>query len=96
MFQHLKLNIYVFSPRFKEFRNLKNDISLFFKKNSKIEIYFLLVYGGIVVKMDNSHLFEVVLYFLFHTWEVKDNEIYNFYFFYMYMCVDVVVHFAMG
>jgi hypothetical protein len=69
----------------------------FSKTNSKIEIYILLVYGGIVVKMDNSHLFEVVLNFLFHTWEVKDNEIYkNCLFFYMYMCVDVVVHFAMG
>ncbi len=35
-----------------------------FKKNlSNIEIFCLFVYGGIVVKMDNSHLFEEVLNF---------------------------------
>jgi len=32
----------------------------FFKK-------FLFVYGGIVVKMENFHLFEEILKFLFHT-----------------------------
>jgi hypothetical protein len=42
---------------------------------SKIEIYILFVYGNNVVKMDNSHLFEMVLKFLFHTSEVMDNEI---------------------
>jgi hypothetical protein len=36
----------------------------------------LLAYGNIVVKMDNSHLFEMVLNFLFHTWVEMDNEIY--------------------
>jgi len=46
------------------------------------------------VKMDNSHLFEC---FLFHAWEVMDNEIYkqHCFFSYMYTCVDVVMHFAM-
>jgi hypothetical protein len=63
----LKLNIYVFSSRFKEFRNLENDISSFFLNLSNIEIYVLLVYGIVVVKMDNSHLFEMFLKFLFHT-----------------------------
>jgi hypothetical protein len=42
---------------------------------SNIEIYFLFVYGGNVVKMDNSHIFEMILIFLFHAWEVMDNEI---------------------
>ncbi len=49
----------------------------FFKKNSKIKIYILLVYGNVVVKMDNSHLFEMFVKFLFHSWEVMDNEIYK-------------------
>jgi len=63
---------------------------------SKIEIYLLLVYGGIIVKMDNSHVFEVILNFLFHAWEVTDNEICkeHGFFSYMYDCVDVM-HFAM-
>jgi hypothetical protein len=61
---------------------IKKTICLhFFLNLSKIEICFLLVYGNIVVKMDNSHLFEVVLKFLFHTWEVRDNEIYKHCFF---------------
>jgi hypothetical protein len=34
---------------------------------SKIEIFCLFVYGGIVVKMDTSHSFEEVFNFLFHT-----------------------------
>jgi hypothetical protein len=44
------------------------------------------VYGGIVVEM----------YLKFCTWEVMDNEIYKelCFFAYMYVCVDVVVHFA--
>jgi hypothetical protein len=33
----------------------------------KIEVFCLLVFKGIVVKMDNFHLFEEVLKFLFHT-----------------------------
>jgi hypothetical protein len=33
---------------------------------SKIEIFYLFVYGSIIVKMDNSHLFEDVLNFLLH------------------------------
>jgi hypothetical protein len=63
---------------------------------SKIEIYILFVYGSIIMKMDNSHLFQVILNFLFHAWEVMDNEIYNEhgFFSYIYACVDVV-HFAM-
>jgi hypothetical protein len=39
----------------------------FLKKISKIEIFCLFVYGGIVVKIDNSHSFEEVLKFLFFT-----------------------------
>jgi hypothetical protein len=42
---------------------------------SKIEIYFLFVYGCIAVKMDNSHVFEMYLKHLFDTWEIMDNEI---------------------
>ncbi len=34
---------------------------------SKIEIFCLLVFGGIVVKMDYLYLFEEVLKVLFHT-----------------------------
>jgi len=37
----------------------------FKKKLLKIEIFCLLVFGGIVVKMVNFHLFEKVLKFLF-------------------------------
>jgi hypothetical protein len=33
----------------------------------KIELFCLIMYGSIIVKMDNSHLFEKVLNFLFHT-----------------------------
>jgi hypothetical protein len=62
----LKLNIYVLSSRFKEFKYSKNDISSFFLNPSNIEIFHLLVYGGIVVKMDNSHSFEEVLKLLSH------------------------------
>jgi len=43
------------------------------------------------VKMDNSHLFEMVLKFVFHTWVEMDNEIYL----HMYPWVDVVMHFVM-
>jgi hypothetical protein len=32
----------------------------------KSEFFFLPVFGGIIVKMDNFHLFEKVLNFLFH------------------------------
>jgi len=53
---------------------------------SKIEIIFLLVYGSIVVKMDNFHIFEVVLNFLFHTWEVMDSEIYKQFFSHVCVC----------
>jgi hypothetical protein len=61
-----KLNIYVLSSRFKEFKYLENDISSFYFKSFKDLILFFLVYGGFVMKMDNSHLFEKVLIFLFH------------------------------
>jgi hypothetical protein len=48
------------------------------------------------VKMDNFQSFEKVPNCLFHTWEAMGNEIYKHSFFsYMYMCVDVVVHFIM-
>jgi hypothetical protein len=62
----LKINIYVLSSRFKEFRYLENDISSFRKFVLKIQIFCLLVFGSIVVKMDNFHLFEEVLKFVFH------------------------------
>jgi hypothetical protein len=51
-----KLNIYVPSSRFKKFRYLVNDKSSFLE----IRIFCLLVFGGIVVKIDNFHLFEEV------------------------------------
>jgi hypothetical protein len=46
----IKLDIYVLPSRFKKFRYSKNDISSFFKFFSKIVIFYLLVYRGIVVK----------------------------------------------
>jgi hypothetical protein len=61
-------------------KNLKIQKMIYFQfllNISKIEIYFLFVYGCIVVKMNNSHLFEVVLKNLFNMWEVMDNEIYK-------------------
>jgi len=47
------------------------------------------VYGGIIVKMDNSQLFEEVLKFLFHIEEAMGNEIYKqhgFIFLYVHVC----------
>jgi len=70
----LKYNIYVISSRFKEFKYSKNDILSFLKNLLNIEIFCLLMFGSIVVKMDNFHLFEKVLIFLFHTmkqWVMK-------------------------
>ncbi len=63
----LKLNIYVLPSRFKEFKYSKNDISSFSFKSLKIKIFCLLVFGSIVVKMDNFNLFEEVIKFLYHT-----------------------------
>ncbi len=57
--------VYIFSLRLKEFFKIKNDMFSFLKNLSNIFIIFLFVYGGIVVKMDNSHLFEMVLKFSF-------------------------------
>jgi len=62
-----KLNIYVFSSKFKEFRYPKNDISSFLFLFLKVKIFCLLMYGGIIMKVDNFHLFKPVLNFLFHT-----------------------------
>jgi hypothetical protein len=45
--------------------------------NLKIEMFCLLVFRCIVVKMDNFYLFEEVLKFLFHAWEAMGNEIYK-------------------
>jgi hypothetical protein len=56
----LKFNIYVLSLRFKEFRYQKIIYHHFKENLSKSEIFCLLVYGSIVVKMDNFHLFEEV------------------------------------
>jgi hypothetical protein len=39
----------------------------FFKNLLKLEIFCLLVFRGIAVKMDNFHLFKEVINFLFHT-----------------------------
>ncbi len=44
---------------------------------SKIKKYILLTYGVIVVKMDNFHLFEMILNFLFYAWDVMDGELYK-------------------
>jgi hypothetical protein len=62
----LKLNIYVFSSRLKNLYIQKMIYHHFFKNLSKFEVFCLFVYGGIVVKMDKSHLFEEVVNFLFH------------------------------
>jgi len=56
-----------FHQNSKKFEILKMIYLDFFLNFSKIEIHFLLVYGGIVVKMAYSHLFEMVLKILFHT-----------------------------
>jgi hypothetical protein len=60
-----KPNIYVSSSRFKEC-SIQKMIYHFIKNMLKIKIYFLLVYGSIVLKTDDSHLFEEVIIFLFH------------------------------
>jgi hypothetical protein len=55
----------------------------------------LIVYGGIVLKMNNFHLFEKVLKYFLH---IGGNGIYkqHGFFSYIYVCVDVVVDFVMG
>jgi hypothetical protein len=57
---------------------------------SKTDIYFLLMYVSIVVKMDNFHLFEVILKFLFHAWEVIDSEIYKQHYYFL-TCMHVLM-----
>jgi hypothetical protein len=52
-----KLNIYVLSSRFKEFRYSENDLSSFIFHFFKIETLFVFVFGGTIVKMNNFHLF---------------------------------------
>jgi len=49
------------------------------------------------VKMDNSHPLEEVLKLLSHAREAMGNEIYkqHGFLFYIYVCVNVVVHFAL-
>jgi len=49
----------------------------FLKKFLKIKIFCLFVFGGIVVKTNNFHLFEKILKFLFHANEAMANEIYE-------------------
>jgi hypothetical protein len=66
----LKLNIYIYiyvlSSNFK-ILDIKKMIYHYFLLNLlNIEIFCLLVVGGVVMKMDNFHLFEEVLKFLFH------------------------------
>jgi hypothetical protein len=53
------------------------DMIYLLLKFSKFEIYILLLYGGIIVKMNNSRLLEMFLNFLFHAWEVMNNETYK-------------------
>jgi hypothetical protein len=62
-----KLNIYVHSSRFKNLDIHKMIYHHFLLNLSKIEMCCLLVYGGIIMKMDNSNSFEEVLNFLFYT-----------------------------
>jgi hypothetical protein len=63
----------------------------------KNEIFFLLVFGVIIVKMDNFHLFQEVLNFLFHAFEAMGNEIYKQHgFFLTYMCVLLLFAFCNG
>jgi len=69
----------------------------FFKNLSKIEIFCLFMYGSIIVKMDNFHLFEEVPKFLFHVQVAMGNEIYKQHGFFLHVrVVNVVVHFVMG
>jgi hypothetical protein len=62
-----KLNIYVHSLRFKILDIHKMIYHHFLLNLSKIEICCLLVYGDIIMKMDNSNSFEEVLNFMFYT-----------------------------
>jgi hypothetical protein len=69
----------------------------YFKNILKIEIYILLVYVNILLKMDYSHLFQKVLIFLFHAWEVMDNEIYKLHnMTFIFICVCVCVLLLLG
>jgi hypothetical protein len=60
----------MFSSRFKELKCSNKYIYHHHHLHlniSKIEIFCLLMFGGIVVKMDKIYLFEEVLKVLFHT-----------------------------
>jgi hypothetical protein len=63
----LNLIYMYFHQGLKNLSILKMIYHHFFKNLLKIEIFWLIVYGAIVVKMANFHLFEKVLNFFFHT-----------------------------
>ncbi len=56
-----------FHQGLKKFNVQKMIYHHFHLNLSKVEIFCLLVFGDIVMKMDNFYLFEEVLIFLFHT-----------------------------
>jgi hypothetical protein len=76
-----------FHQGFKKLDIQKMIYHHFFKNLLKIEIISLLSFGSIVMKMDNFHLFEKVLNFLFHTQETMGNEIYKQHDFFLHVCV---------
>jgi hypothetical protein len=54
-----------FHQGLKKFNNKKMIYHHFLLNLLNIDIFCLLVFGGIIVKMDNFHLFEKVFNFLF-------------------------------
>jgi hypothetical protein len=58
-------------------KNLKIQNMMYLDFKNIFQRYILLVYGGIFMKMDNSHLFEMVKKKIFYAWVVIDNEIYK-------------------
>jgi hypothetical protein len=72
--------------------NIQKMIYYHFFNFSKIKIFCLLVYGGIIMKMDDSHLVEKVLKFLFHAKEAMGNEsTNNMVFFLTFTCVLILL-----
>ncbi len=61
--------------------------TMYIKMFSKIEIFCLLMYLGIVFKTNKCHRFLKVWRFLFQAWEAMGNEIYKqTWFFFLHVC----------
>jgi hypothetical protein len=82
----LKFNIYVFPSRLKNLDTQKMIYHHFHLKFLKIKINCLLVFGGIVVKIDNFKILKVFI-FLFHTLKIMGNEIYKQHGFFLHVRV---------